>query len=73
MSVSSPEPPLMVLLPVFPTSVLSRELPVALMLLEPVRVRFSMLEAAVKETEDWIRSVPSELFSVTVVDALEIT
>ena len=73
MSVSSPEPPLMVLLPVFPTSVLSRELPVALMLLEPVRVRFSMLEAAVKETEDWIRSVPPELFSVTVVDALEIT
>ena len=63
----------MVLLPVFPTSVLSRELPVALMLLEPVRVRFSMLEAAVKETEDWIRSVPPELFSVTVVDALEIT
>ena len=42
----------MVLLPVLPVRVLSRELPVALMLLDPVRVRFSTFAAVVKETED---------------------
>ena len=41
----------MVLLPVLPVSVLLRELPVALMLPDPVRVRFSTLLAAMKETE----------------------
>ena len=50
--VSSPSSPSMVLSPVLPVSVLSRELPVALMSAEPVRVRFSTLAAAVKETED---------------------
>ena len=41
-------------------------MPVPLILFDPVRVRFSTLFEAVKETEVFIKSVPSEEFSVTV-------
>ena len=44
---SSPDPPSKVLLPEFPVRVLSRELPVASILPEPVRVKFSTLLDAV--------------------------
>ena len=37
----------------------------ALILDEPVRVRFSTFSEAEKVTEDWIKSVPWEEFSVT--------
>ena len=53
--------------------ILSKELPVALILPEPVRVRFSTLLDAVKVTEDCIVSVPSEEFSVTVSLVLSTT
>ena len=43
--------PISRLSPELPVRVLARELPVALVLPEPVRVRFSTLAAAVKETE----------------------
>ena len=45
--VSSPVLPSMELLPVLPVRVLSRELPVALILEEPVRVSCSTLAGAV--------------------------
>ena len=67
---SSPSSPSMMLSPVLPVSVLLRELPVALMSPDPVRVRFSTLFAVVKSTDVWIRSVPSELFSVTTSEVL---
>ena len=73
MRVSSPELPSMELSPLLPVRVLSKEFPVALMSPEPVRVRFSTLSAAVKLTDASMRSVPAELDSVTVVDALETT
>ena len=71
--VSSPEPPSKVLLPEFPVRVLAKELPVPSILLDPVRVKFSTLLVAVKVTEDWIKSVPSEEFSVTVSLVLSTT
>ena len=71
--VSLPEPPSKVLFPEFPVRVLSKVLPVASILLEPVRVKFSTLLEAVKVTEDCIKSVPSEEFSVTVSLVLSTT
>ena len=62
---SLPVPPSRVLFPEFPVRVLFREFPVASILDEPVRVRFSTFAEAVKVTEDWIKSVPSEELSVT--------
>ena len=53
-----------------PVSVLSRELPVAVLPVEPVILIFSILFAVVKSTDVWIRSVPSELFSVTTSEVL---
>ena len=50
--VSLPVSPSMELFPELPVSVLSRELPVALVSLEPVRVSCSTLSGAVKVTED---------------------
>ena len=70
---SSPSSPSKVLAPALPVSVLSKELPVALISPDPVRVKFSTLEEAVKETEACIKSVPSELFSVTVSLVLSTT
>ena len=52
---------------------MAKELPVALIFPEPVRVKFSTLLDAVKVTEDWIKSVPSEEFSVTVSLVLSTT
>ena len=71
--VSSPESPSKVLSPSLPVRILSRELPVALISPAPVRVKFSTLEEAVKETEDWMVSVPSEELSVTVSLVLSTT
>ena len=70
---SSPAPPSRVLFPEFPVRVLSREFPVPSILPEPVRVKFSTLLDAVKVTEDCIKSVPSEEFSVTVSLVLSTT
>ena len=72
-AVSLPAPPSKVLLPELPVRVLSKELPVASILPDPVKVRFSTLLDAVKVTEDWIKSVPSEEFSVTVSLVLSTT
>ena len=63
--VSSPAAPSIELAPLLPVSALSSELPVALRSADPVRVRFSTLADAVYVTEDWMRSVPSDSFSVT--------
>ena len=68
-----PAPPSRVLFPEFPLRVLPRELPVAWILLDPVRVKFSTFLDAVKVTEDCIKSVPSEEFSVTLSLALSTT
>ena len=46
----SPPPPLRALLPVLPTMMLARSLPVPLMLAEPVSSRFSTLAPSVNET-----------------------
>ena len=62
---SSPLPPSRVLSPEFPVRVLFREFPVASILDEPVRVIFSTFAEAVKVTEVWIKSVPSEELSET--------
>ena len=70
---SSPELPSKVLLPEFPVSVLAKVLPVPSILLDPVKVKFSTLLEAVKVTEDCIKSVPSEEFSVTVSLVLSTT
>ena len=72
-NVSLPELPSKVLLPEFPVSVLAKVLPVPSILLDPVRVKFSTLLEAVKVTEDCIKSVPSEAFSVTVSLVLSTT
>ena len=71
--VSLPEFPFKVLFPELPVRVLSKELPVASILPDPVRVKFSTLLEAVKVTEDCIKSVPSEEFSVTVSLVLSTT
>ena len=71
--VSSPDPPFKLLFPEFPVSVLSKVLPIPSIFPEPVRVKFSILFEAVKVTEDWIKSVPSEEFSVTVSLVLSTT
>ena len=63
---SRPTPPIKILFPEFPVSVLSNLLPVPSISLDPVRVRFSILLEAVKVTEDRIVSVPSEKNSVAV-------
>ncbi len=72
-AVSSPELPSRVLFPELPVRVLSRELPVPSILPDPVKVKFSTLLEAVKVTEDCIKSVPSEEFSVTVSLVLSTT
>ena len=71
--VSSPLLPSRVLFPEFPVRVLSKVFPVPSILLDPVRVKFSTLLDAVKVTDDCIKSVPSEEFSVTVSLVLSTT
>ena len=66
-------PPSKVLFPEFPVRVLSNIFPVASILPDPVRVNFSTLLDAVKVTEDWIKSIPSEELSLTVSLVLSIT
>ena len=70
---SSPLLPSRVLFPEFPVRVLSKVFPVPSILLDPVRVKFSTLLDAVKVTDDCIKSVPSEEFSVTVSLVLSTT
>ena len=67
---SSPAAPLRVLAASLLVSVLSSALPVAILAVEPVISMFSTLLAMVKSTEVLIRSVPSELFSVTTSEVL---
>ena len=70
---SSPVPPVNLLLPLLPLKILFRVLPVASILLEPVRFRFSTSLERVKLTEEKTWSVPSEDSSVTVSLVLSTT
>ena len=72
---SAPRPPSSRLFPALPVSTLSSSLPVALvlLLLLPVRTRFSMLAPSVKLTAERTRSLPSPVNSVTRSPALSTT
>ena len=70
MSVSFPAPPSKVLFPVFPFKELSNEFPVASILEEPVKYKFSTLLEAVKPTDDRIKSVPVPSPEVSVIVSL---
>ena len=72
---SAPRPPSSRLFPALPVSTLSSSLPVALvlLLLLPVRTRFSMLALSVKLTAERTRSLPSPVNSVTRSPALSTT
>ncbi|PKN86347.1 MAG: hypothetical protein CVU51_07355 [Deltaproteobacteria bacterium HGW-Deltaproteobacteria-1] len=68
--VSAPEPPLRILFALFPVITLFNALPVPLMALVPVNMRFSTLAAKVYVTELWALSVPALELSVIISPVL---